>query len=974
MKNQKSSIVIPRRRIATTTTATTTMRTKTIGSPSSSTTMSTMTTRLLLLVILIVILAIDSIIWAKEDVQSQGLGGVGTRATVMNRMVVVVAFSPSTIQRHRQYPQYPLSTSTAASTAAAATTTTTITSAATTRALWLTSSLQFPSSCKMEKMTTTMMLARRNKNRRSGTDDEDDLNRWYDEVDKDATPDEVFWEEMERQRLLFNNDESSTSTSSSDPTNLGGDDDEIYGSSASGSSSSSSSSLPPPLFPTTTRPTSSTSTSPVATVSSSSSTGSSSINNPNGGSGPFAPPPMSGLTGVMSANGSGGVGPSSSSPSPSSSAGASSSSSSASDDGNRFYTPMRRRSVPSMTEIKVADATLSEYELFMVSDNWLDEELQQLMNVDNDNSVVEEEEEDGDDEADTMDHGFELSEEHEENVDDQKTEDELNAIAKSRFLLDDEPWDLYFDEEKEEDIDSNDLETTQRRRRTDPDRRLTVEVPFPAKDSEFYYDPAKYIPSADPHSSSLSSSAEEEIELEKHELKFREQMKNCRISSSRLEKARRSEKAKQFFSRDPNEKEGFEHLWVAAVDNVSFKPLVGNFRDYGVEFADNFGDFQDNSAYDGLYQVDEMARLKARMVHEVTGLPVVASRTGFEIEPVPPPTKSLKEMTASGNRAAVATRMSNPKVSSGYRINDIANHVDYLTEALRPLSEPTRVTRFTTCLCFYDGKMEILEYGVCDVDMHFSNSIRTYIPIAQAMSHMMETLKMTFGLEYQKFLRTRRDNAQLAGLAASSLPYSPGRASMRLRDRVLKDGRVLPNDIIDVSKFMDSQVDVNLMDECAQELAERFMEQKPTKIVTVATTGLVIALPMAKYLQVPVVYARKERNVVMADTYSASYSSKTVGKNRQLLISKSHIHEDDRILVVDDFLSSGASQEALLRIISDAGAKAVGVGVLLEKMYESGRQSLSGFNVPIQSLCRVASVKDGIISLVEEEGYSEEEY
>ena len=164
------------------------------------------------------------------------------------------------------------------------------------------------------------------------------------------------------------------------------------------------------------------------------------------------------------------------------------------------------------------------------------------------------------------------------------------------------------------------------------------------------------------------------------------------------------------------------------------------------------------------------------------------------------------------------------------------------------------------------------------------------------------------------------------------------------------------------------------MDECAQELAERFMQQKPTKIVTVATTGLVIALPMAKYLQVPVVYARKERNVVMADTYSASYSSKTVGKNRQLLISKSHIHEDDRILVVDDFLSSGASQEALLRIVSDAGAKAVGVGVLLEKMYESGRQSLSGFNVPIQSLCRVASVKDGIISLIEEEGYSEEEY
>lgn len=141
--------------------------------------------------------------------------------------------------------------------------------------------------------------------------------------------------------------------------------------------------------------------------------------------------------------------------------------------------------------------------------------------------------------------------------------------------------------------------------------------------------------------------------------------------------------------------------------------------------------------------------------------------------------------------------------------------------------------------------------------------------------------------------------------------------------------------------------------------------------MTIATTGLVIALPMAKYLQVPVVYARKERNVVMADTYKASYSSKTVGNNRELLVSKSHVDSTDRVLVVDDFLSSGAAQEALLTIISDAGASAVGVGVLLEKAYDCGRQSLSGFNIPIHSLCHVASVKEGSIQLVEEEGFNE---
>ena len=185
----------------------------------------------------------------------------------------------------------------------------------------------------------------------------------------------------------------------------------------------------------------------------------------------------------------------------------------------------------------------------------------------------------------------------------------------------------------------------------------------------------------------------------------------------------------------------------------------------------------------------------------------------------------------------------------------------------------------------------------------------------------------------------------------------------------MKEGRVLPNEIIDVSAFMDSMVDVALMDECAKELSNRFLEYKPNKVITVATTGLVIALPIAKYLGIPMVYARKERNVVMSDTFKASYSSKTVGKNRELLVSRNHLDEDDRVLVVDDFLSSGSSQEALLRIVAESGAMAVGVGVLLEKVYESGRQSLSGFNVPIHSLCRVASLQNGVIQLVEEEGY-----
>lgn len=237
--------------------------------------------------------------------------------------------------------------------------------------------------------------------------------------------------------------------------------------------------------------------------------------------------------------------------------------------------------------------------------------------------------------------------------------------------------------------------------------------------------------------------------------------------------------------------------------------------------------------------------------------------------------------------------------------------------------------------------------------------IDQFIPMSAAINAMHQTCQLTFDLEYQKWLHNRLDAVAFATTA-----------QVKLRDRVLKEGRVLPNDIVDVSAFMDSMVDVNLMDSCAKDLSELVMSTKPSKILTVATTGLVVALPMAKYLQVPCVYARKERNIVMAGTYSASYSSKTVGKNRELMVAKSHLDEEDRILIVDDFLSSGSSQEALLRIVADAGATAVGVAVLLEKVYESGRQSLSGFNIPVFSLCRIASVKSGVIQLMEEDGYS----
>lgn len=297
---------------------------------------------------------------------------------------------------------------------------------------------------------------------------------------------------------------------------------------------------------------------------------------------------------------------------------------------------------------------------------------------------------------------------------------------------------------------------------------------------------------------------DDEAELAREEEQFLERLSKIGIKSRRLEKARNNPKARAYFAaKEPNPIEGFDQMWVSAIDNACFNNLRGSFRNYGIEFADNFGDWEDGTVEDGIdFTIEEIASFKARQVYEITGLPCISSRTSFEIEPVNVDTGA--SAYGSGNNQ-------NPRVTSGYRFNDIGMHVDYMCEALRILSEPTRVTRFKSCLCYYDGEMEVFDYGVCDVDLHFSNSLRTFIPMAQAINDLMNTLQLTFNLEYQKWLRNRVD--QVAG--------SSGGASLKLRDRVLKEGKVLPNDIIDVSAFMDSKVDVNLMDDCARELVSK---------------------------------------------------------------------------------------------------------------------------------------------------------
>ena len=328
---------------------------------------------------------------------------------------------------------------------------------------------------------------------------------------------------------------------------------------------------------------------------------------------------------------------------------------------------------------KSADATLAEYTAFMVGDNWLDEELAVLMEGNDDYEFYQDVEE----QNLAIDKEFREIKANGSNSDD------------TAWMTSDEPWDYWGQDDN------------------DPDTRSILKVE--PKESEFLF-----------HEEDDDGEEDSRLEAE-----LMQRISKLRIKSTRLENARNNPKAKTFFARPPDEVEGLDRMWVSAIDNVCFKNLNGVFRDYGIEFADNFGDWQDGCVEDGLFSIEDVASYKARKVYEVTGLPCIASRTSFEIEPV---------ATGLNNPGGRITSNVNPRVASGYRFNDIGNHVDYCIEALKPVSEPTRVTRFRTCLCYYDGEMEVFDYGVLDCDIHFANSVRTFIPVAAAVNELCQTL------------------------------------------------------------------------------------------------------------------------------------------------------------------------------------------------------------------------------------------
>jgi xanthine phosphoribosyltransferase len=188
-----------------------------------------------------------------------------------------------------------------------------------------------------------------------------------------------------------------------------------------------------------------------------------------------------------------------------------------------------------------------------------------------------------------------------------------------------------------------------------------------------------------------------------------------------------------------------------------------------------------------------------------------------------------------------------------------------------------------------------------------------------------------------------------------------------LKQRIMTEGKNLGKGILKVDRFINHQVDPNLMDACGMEFARLFAGTSAVKILTAEISGIAPALMAGKYLNLPVVYARKTKPVTMPnDVYITVAPSHTKGHNTELIVSPEYLLRGEDILIIDDFLASGATIVGLVRLAQTAGSNVVGIGTLIEKTFEGGRNKLAYLGVPVHSLVSISSMDDGKIIFTDE--------
>ncbi len=178
-----------------------------------------------------------------------------------------------------------------------------------------------------------------------------------------------------------------------------------------------------------------------------------------------------------------------------------------------------------------------------------------------------------------------------------------------------------------------------------------------------------------------------------------------------------------------------------------------------------------------------------------------------------------------------------------------------------------------------------------------------------------------------------------------------------LEERIRKDGIVKEGNVLKVDSFLNHQMDIALFNEMGKEFQRRFEGKPINKILTIEASGIGIACIVAQYFHVPVVFAKKSKSInIEGEMYVAEVESFTHRCKNQVIVSKKFLDEDSHVLIIDDFLANGCALQGLIQIVQSAGGTVEGIGIAVEKGFQSGGRIIRNLGYQLESLAIVESM------------------
>lgn len=181
-----------------------------------------------------------------------------------------------------------------------------------------------------------------------------------------------------------------------------------------------------------------------------------------------------------------------------------------------------------------------------------------------------------------------------------------------------------------------------------------------------------------------------------------------------------------------------------------------------------------------------------------------------------------------------------------------------------------------------------------------------------------------------------------------------------LEQRIIREGVVKPGDVLKVDSFLNHQMDVALLDEIGREFKRRFGHKQITKVLTIESSGIALAVSVAREFGVPMVFAKKSQSVnIDGDTYVAEVDSFGSGKTTQVILAKRFLGSEDHVLIIDDFLANGCTLQGLISIVEDAEATVEGCGIAIEKGFQEGGHRIRNLGYHLESIAIVDAMDPG---------------